>query len=308
MRGAFVEELTRLAAYDKRVVVLTGDLGYTVLEKFHDLFPSRFYNVGVAEQNMVGVATGLAEAGYIPFVYSIATFASLRAYEFIRNGPVWHHLPVRIVGTGGGFEYGKEGLSHYALEDIGMMRMQPHLMVLSPADWQQAQTMLWKTWHLPQPIYYRVSKYETEPVPNLNGEFEVGRLQLIREGEKVLVLAMGDLARQAWYGAMKLKRENIAAGVGVVASVSPPPTKQLRELVKQFRLIVTLEAHYTTGGIGSLVAETIAETPARCRLIRLGLTRLPRIAIGNEEYMWHKHNFGVNDLVEVVTRWAKDAD
>ena len=103
MRGAFVRTLTELAAGDERIMLLTGDLGFMALEPFRDRFPTRFLNCGVAEQNMVGVATGLADAGFVPFVYSIATFATLRPYEFIRNGPIWHHLPVRIVGIGGGF-------------------------------------------------------------------------------------------------------------------------------------------------------------------------------------------------------------
>ena len=127
MRGAFVRTLMGLAERDPRILLLTGDLGYTVLEPFAERFPDRFFNVGVAEQNMVGLATGLAGAGFIPFVYSIVTFASLRAYEFIRNGPILHHLPVRIVGVGGGFEYGTAGATHHGLEDVGVMRIQPVL-------------------------------------------------------------------------------------------------------------------------------------------------------------------------------------
>jgi transketolase len=114
--------------------LLTGDLGYSVLEAFAEKFPDHFFNVGVAEQNMVGLATGLAEAGFIPFLYSIATFASMRPYEFIRNGPILHQLPVRIIGVGGGFEYGSGGTSHHGLEDIGIMRVHPGITVISPVD------------------------------------------------------------------------------------------------------------------------------------------------------------------------------
>ncbi len=125
MRATFVRTLMELAEEDERIVLLTGDLGFTVVEPFAERFPGRFFNVGVAEQNMLGVATGLAEAGYVPFAYSIATFATLRSYEFVRNGPVLHRLPVRVVGVGGGLEYGMNGLTHYALEDIALMRAQP---------------------------------------------------------------------------------------------------------------------------------------------------------------------------------------
>ncbi len=134
MRRAFAKTLVELAERDPRILLLTGDLGYMALEAFSDRFPKRFYNMGVAEQNMVGVATGLAEAGFLPFVYSIASFASLRPYEFIRNGPILHRLPVRIVGVGGGFEYGHAGLTHYGLEDVGVMRIQPGITLIAPAD------------------------------------------------------------------------------------------------------------------------------------------------------------------------------
>src|SRR5690242_10172481 len=139
MRQAFTKALTHIAENDPRIVLLTADLGYTVLEPFAERFPDRFFNVGVAEQNMVGLATGLAESGFIPFVYSIATFACLRPYEFIRNGPVLQRLPVRIVGVGGGFEYGPAGPTHHAVEDVGVLRLQPGLAVVCPADYQQAE-------------------------------------------------------------------------------------------------------------------------------------------------------------------------
>src|SRR5438093_8841337 len=142
MRRAFVNTLVELAERDPRILLLTGDLGYMALESFAERFPDRFVNVGVAEQNMVGLATGLAEAGLIPFVYSIATFASLRPYEFIRNGPILHQLPVRIVGVGGGFEYGHAGATHFALEDVGVMRVQPRIAAVAAADHEQLASAL----------------------------------------------------------------------------------------------------------------------------------------------------------------------
>src|SRR5438132_7656876 len=146
MRKAFVRTLTEIGAADSRVLLLTGDLGYNALEPFAERFPGRFFNVGVAEQNMVGLATGLAESGFVPFVYSIATFASLRPYEFIRNGPILHRLKVRIVGVGGGFEYGSAGSTHHAIEDLGVMRVQPGLTVIAPADPRQTRSALQQTW------------------------------------------------------------------------------------------------------------------------------------------------------------------
>src|SRR5438477_11396238 len=134
MRNAFVEALCDLAAADPRVMLLTADLGWSVLEPFAKRFPDRFLNVGVAEQNMLGVATGLAREGHVPFAYSIATFASMRCYEQFRNGPVLHRLPVRVVGIGGGFSYGHAGPTHHAVEDLTIARTQPGLTVIAPAD------------------------------------------------------------------------------------------------------------------------------------------------------------------------------
>ncbi|MBA3747046.1 MAG: 1-deoxy-D-xylulose-5-phosphate synthase, partial [Solirubrobacterales bacterium] len=158
MRNAFLDELLDIAARDESVMLLTGDLGFMVLEPFAQRFPDRFFNVGVAEQNMVGLATGLAEAGFRPFVYSIATFATLRPYEFIRNGPALHDLPVRIVGVGGGFDYAHNGVTHHALEDLAVMRAQPRIAVVAPADPAQARSAIRTAHALPGPVYFRIGK------------------------------------------------------------------------------------------------------------------------------------------------------
>src|SRR5262249_35500263 len=196
MRQAFATTLAELAAGDPRVLLLTGDLGYLALEPFADRFPDRFLNAGVAEQNMVGLATGLAEAGYLPFVYSIVTFASLRPYEFIRNGPVLHQLPVRIVGVGGGFEYGTAGSSHHGLEDVGVMRIQPGLTSIPPADAQQTRTALAATYDLPGPVYYRLGKDDKTTVPGLDGRFVLGEAQVIGDGCDLLIVTMGSITTE----------------------------------------------------------------------------------------------------------------
>ena len=142
MRKAFVAELCQLAAQDPKLVLITGDLGFMVLEPFVEAFPDRFFNAGAAEQNMLAMATGLAEAGWRPYVYSIAPFATLRAIEFLRNGPVHHHLPVRVVSVGGGFAYGFGGKSHYSTEDFACLRAMHDLLIIAPADPENAAAAL----------------------------------------------------------------------------------------------------------------------------------------------------------------------
>ncbi|MDQ6750086.1 MAG: 1-deoxy-D-xylulose-5-phosphate synthase [Actinomycetota bacterium] len=297
MRAEFANAMVELAERDERIVLLTGDLGFTVLEPFAERHPQRFYNVGVAEQNMVGLATGLAEAGLIPFVYSIATFASLRPYEFIRNGPALHELPVRIVGVGGGLDYGHNGVTHYALEDVAVLRVQPSLTVLAPADPHQALAVLAATEDVPTPVYFRLGK-EAQPVPGLDGRFALGRAEAIGEGEDVAIVALGTMAGEAVEAARLLAERDIAATVVVVASVSPPPVEDLLDALGRVRLALTVEAHYRVGGVGSLVCEVVAEHGLDCRVVRRGVDRMPRGVTGTQRYLYDVFGLSAAQLAD----------
>jgi transketolase len=295
VRRCFVQTLGALAETDPRVVLLTGDLGYTVVEPFANRFPDRFFNTGVAEQNMVGLATGLAEAGFLPFVYSIATFAVLRPFEFIRNGPVMHHLPVRIVGVGGGFEYGTAGPTHHALEDIALLRTQPGVTVVCPADYQQAAEALRQTWLLPGPVYYRLGKDETSIVPGLDGRFSLHTPVLVREGHDLVLMAIGPEARAAVSAAESLASDNISAAVYALPVVHPAPGEQLTAVLAKYPVVVTIEAHYATGGLGSLVAETIARHRLHCAL-RVCAVDTPFRETGSERYLLDRHGLSPHAL------------
>ena len=300
MRKAFVETLIELAARDPRILLLTGDLGYLALEPFADTYPGRFFNVGVAEQNMVGLATGLAEAGFIPFVYSIVPFAVLRPYEFIRNGPIQHRLPVRIVGVGGGLEYGPNGLSHYGLEDIAVMRTQPGITVIAPADAGQTRSAVATTWNLPGPIYYRLGKDDKAVVPGLDGRFELGKVQRLREGSDLLLIAMGSVATDVAAAAQELAARGISCSLVIVANVSPAPADDLAGLLARHPVALTVEAHYRVGGVGSLVAEIIAERGLRCRLVRCGVDSMPNGVTGSQRYLHQLFGLSAEKLVETA--------
>jgi transketolase len=302
MRAAFARTLTELAAHDRRVLLLTGDLGYMALEGFAEKFPDRFINVGVAEQNMVGLATGLAEAGFIPFVYSITPFAVLRPYEFIRNGPIQHQLPVRIVGVGGGLEYGQNGLSHYGLEDVAVLRAQPGIAVIAPADHQQTATALRASWNLPGPVYYRLGKDDRVVIPGLDGRFELSRAQLVREGGDVLFVAMGSVASEVVAAAERLAAEDVSCAVLIVASVAPPPVEDLARALGRCRLAISVEAHYPSGGVGSLVAEIIGERGLGCRLVRCAVSALPDGVSGSQRYLWERYGLSRDRLAETARR------
>lgn len=289
MRGAFLSGMAELAELDPRIVFLTGDLGFMAVEPFAMRFPDRFINVGVAEQNMVGVATGLAEAGFIPFVYSIVPFAALRPYEFIRNGPVVHRLPVRIVGIGTGFEYSHNGVSHYGLEDAGIMRLQPDLTVVAPADKDQARNALMATWSLPGPVYYRLGKDDRTVVPGLHGRYRPGRAEVIREGGDLLFVVMGSVAVEVAAAAELLAARGVESTVMVVAGFNPAPVDDLLHALARFPIVLTVEAHYAVGGIGSLVSEVVADHGLGSRVVRCGVERTPDGVTGSQDYLYERH-------------------
>jgi transketolase len=286
MRSTFIRTLVALAEQDPRILFLTGDLGYLAVEPFSEKFPDRFFNVGVAEQNMIGLATGLAEAGFVPFVYSIVPFAVLRPYEFIRNGPIYHQLQVRVVGVGGGMEYSHDGISHFGLEDIGVLRIQPGITIIAPADHEQARTALQATWDLPGPIYFRIGKDDTTVVPGLGGRFEIGRAQFIGDGDDLLLVTLGSVTSEAVSAMTFLAVEGISCTLMVVSSLNPTPVEDLARTLARFRLALTIESHYLVGGLGSLVAEVIADRGLRCSLVRCGVGVTPNGFTGSQKYLY----------------------
>jgi transketolase len=300
VRKTFASTLAELADRDPRIFLLTGDLGFSVLEEFSERFPDRFLNMGVAEQNMVGVATGLAEDGFLPFVYSISTFASMRPYEFIRNGPIHHELPVRIVGVGGGFEYGNAGVTHFALEDLGLMRLQPGITLIAPADYQQTRTALLASWDSPGPVYYRIGKDDDTIVPGLDGRFELGRAHSITDGDDLLIITAGSIATEAAAAAGVLRHQGINATVMIISSINPAPFEDLTKALSRFDVALTIESHYISGGIGSLVAEVIAERGLDCRLTRCGVSSRPDGVTGSQRYLEHMHGLSSESLVKAA--------
>jgi transketolase len=300
MRAAFAGTLADLADGDPRIVLLTADLGYMALEPFAQRHPGRFLNVGVAEQNMVGMAAGLAEAGYLPFVYSIVPFAVLRPYEFIRNGPVHQHLAVRIVGVGGGVGYGHDGVSHYGLEDLAVLRVQPGVTVVVPPDAPQTASLLRATWDRPGPVYYRLEKQARGILPRPDGEEDPCRPYLLAGGEEVLFVTCGAIAGEALRAAELLRAEGLGAAVLVVPVLSPVDAPCLVAHLARCTLAVSVETHLPVGGLGSLVCELVAEHGLRCRVVRCGLGAPFDGRTGSQEHLEQRHGLRAPALAQRV--------
>lgn len=273
------------------------------LEPFAEAHPDRFFNVGVAEQNMTGMATGLAEAGYVPFIYSIVTFAVLRPFEFIRNGPIAHRLPVRIVSVGGGVEYGHNGISHYGLEDVGVLRTQPGITIVCPCDPAQARSAVADTWDLPGPVYYRLGKDDRAVLPGLDAQFSLTQATRLHDGDDILILALGAVAHEALAAASHLEEHGVHASVLAVSSFDC--ADHLVGELKRFPAVLTVEAHYTTGGLGSWVSELVAENGIPCKVVRCGVGTLPDGTSGSQAFLHERHGFSASRLVESALQILK---
>lgn len=301
MRKAFIDSLCTLASKDDRICLLTADLGYMALEPFEKRFPNRFLNVGVAEQNMIGVATGMAEAGLLPFAYSISTFAALRPFEFIRNGPVLHRLPVRIVGMGMGFEYGHAGPTHYGIEDVGALRTMPGLQIIIPADGAQTATALHATAGS-GPVYYSLGKDDKASVPGLNGRFEVGKLQIVRPGSsKTALISMGSVSVEAAAASYELAQSyGIDTRMAVLSSFNPDPIEDTVNFLEGVTQVITVEAQTISGGLGAFVGSVIAMFGLACRLWPIAIRVSPDGTSGSQMDRWKKYGMDRASILQAV--------
>lgn len=300
MRNALVDQLRQLAREDDRIFLLTADLGWSVVESFAGEFPDRFLNVGVAEQNMAGIATGLAMVGYRPFIYSIANFAALRCFEQIRNGPVLHRLPVCVVGIGGGYAYGAAGPSHHALEDLGALRALPGMRVVAPSDPAQTRTVVSAVLRQEDPVYLRVGKGGNAAVPGLDGRFAWNEPAIIREGTDILFLATGAMALESLAAAELLAARGLSASVGVMAHLPAESTPELVDVLRRHGTVLTAEEGTLTGGLSSLVGQAIAREGLACRLLCAGVTGRLAGPVGSRNHMLQRQGLDAASLASMA--------
>jgi transketolase len=269
MRTACIDTLCKAAARDERIWLLCADLGYSVLEPFIESFPKRFINVGVAEQNMVGIAAGLAMAGRVVFTYSIVNFATFRCLEQIRNDVCYHNLPVKVVAVGGGFSYGAQGYTHHGLEDIAVTRVLPNMTVMAPADPWEARTATERLALSPGPAYLRLGR-SNEPDLHSDGVSwpDHGPI-VVQPGNDVLVIVSGPVLAEAIQAARRATARPVE--IWSLPQIKPLPEAALAAASRRFGTIVTVEEGQIDGGMGSAVTEIIAGLPVRPRVIRRGV-------------------------------------
>lgn len=259
MRNAFAQELTALAKERDDLVLLAGDIGNKLFDSFKEQSPERFYNCGVAEQNMVGVAAGMAKSGIRPVVYTITPFVTTRCYEQIRVDLCYHRLPVVLVGVGSGLSYATLGPTHHSCEDIAILRVLPEMTVLCPGDAMEVRGCLRAALKQEGPVYLRLGK-KGEPVVHPRvPEITVGQAIPISEGDDLCLLSTGNILPLAVEVAKELGRSGIQAQLFSCPTVKPIQTVFLNEIFTRYPLIVTLEEHSLLGGFGASIAEWKAD-------------------------------------------------
>jgi transketolase len=286
MRNAFADELTKLGTEDARVVMLSGDIGNRLFDKFKDKHPSRFFNCGVAEANMMGVAAGLAMNGLRPVAYTITPFVTTRCLEQIRTDVCYHEAPVTIVAVGAGLAYSGLGPTHHACEDISFLRSIPNMVVICPGDAFEVRGALRAALQQDRPVYIRMGK-KGEPVVHKGpiADFAIGKAITISEGSDVCLLSTGNMLPEATLAAHQLNENGISAEVVSFHTVKPLDEARLKASFARFRLVATLEEHSLIGGFGAAVSEWLvdSETPHR-KFLRFGTPDSFFKKSGEQEY------------------------
>lgn len=297
MRNAFAEELTRLADDDERIVLLSGDIGNRLFDDFKDRFPDRFFNCGVAEANMMGVAAGLAAEGFRPIVYTIGSFVTTRCLEQIRDDVCFHNLPVTIVAVGAGLSYAALGATHQSLEDIAFLRALPDMTVVCPADAWEVRALLGLAVNVDRPIYLRLGKKGEPLVHDDVPVLEIGRSFTLREGHDVCIMTTGNMARVALETADLLATRNYSAKVVNMHTVKPLDDAALQASTTQFTHLITIEEHSRIGGFGSAVGEWIFDQGyAGVTLLRFGTQDKFLHEATNQSHARHRHGLTASNI------------
>lgn len=286
MRNAFLDELYDLAREDSRIVLITGDLGFGVVERFANDLPDQFVNAGVAEQNMTGMAAGMALTGRTVFTYSIANFPTLRCYEHVRNDVCYHNANVTIVAIGGGFAYGQLGATHHAIEDLGVMRMLPNMMVVAPGDPVEARAATRAIVARPGPCYLRLGKAGEPIVHDEPIQLELGRAIVVRDGADATLISVGGMLPLAVRAAESLAANGIDVRVLSMHTLKPLDDDAVLRAARETRAVVTIEEHSVLGGLGGAVAELLAErVEIRTPFRRLGVPSQFSPRVGTQEFL-----------------------
>ena len=303
MRDTFVKTLIKLAKENKSIELITGDLGFGVLKPFWEQCPDQFTNAGIAEQNMTTVAAGMALTGKKVFTYSIGNFSTLRCLEQIRNDCAYHKADVKIVCIGGGFVYGSLGMSHHATEDLAVLRALPDVVVMAPADLTEAEECTKALVKYSGTAYLRLGRGGEKRIHRKIQNFEIGKAIKINDGKRVAIFSTGAIFEEIKGALEILMKRGIDPAVYTFPTVKPIDSELVRDIAKEFELIVTCEEHNVIGGFGSAVAELMAELRDRkAILVRIGVNDVYSVRVGDQKYLRQQYGIDAKSIAERIIR------
>ena len=290
MRSRFFQTLESLYKKHENIYVLTADLGYKLFDGLHERCSDRFYDIGIAEANMIGIASGLSLSGKNVYCYSIIPFLVMRAFEQVRIDVAYHNLDVKLIGVGGGFTYGLEGFTHFGLEDFALMRSLPNVSIVVPADPFEAQCLANISYEHKGPLYIRLGRAGEPAIHTALPDFRIGKPIYLSEGKRVAVFAIGSMVYVCKQAAGLLKKKGIEITLINMHTLKPLDTEAIAQIASAHDAIFTVEEHYREGGLGSAVAEVIAERRYAGLFRRIGIDGLKK-HVGDAEYL--KDQYGL---------------
>ncbi len=303
MRDSFAKEITLLAEKNEKIVLLSGDIGNRMFDKYKKVAPNRFLNCGIAEANMMSMAAGMALSGLRPIIYTITPFTTTRCLEQIRIGVAYHQAPVLIVGTGSGLSYSELGPTHHSLEDIAILRSIPNINILTPSDKQELVVQLREALKSDYPSYMRIGKKGEPSVFNENSNLGIGKANLLFEGDDILVIGIGPIISEALDARIDLKNMGINIGVATMGSIRPLDNDFLNLMIRKgYKKWISIEEHGIVGGLGSTLIEWVSENNkfSDVKVTRLGVPELFINELGNQSYTRRKLGIDKTGIVELI--------
>lgn len=300
MRTAYLDTLYELALNDKNILALISDNGAIVYDKYRKDLPSQYLNFGISEANMIAAAAGMASCGKIPFAYTIGAFLAYRAFEFIRNDVCLQNQNVKIVGTGAGTVYSALGPTHHTTEDLGGLRGLPNLTIFSPASPLEVKKVTKAAYEIKGPVYIRLGTNKEKEVYNEDYNFEISKGVEIKKGNDITIISTGSILVDVLKASQLLDQENISVRIINIHTIKPLDKDIIINAVKETKAIITVEDHSITGGLGSAVAEVIAESGFGIEFKRIGLKDAFAIGYGTHEEVKDNNKIGINDIYNVA--------
>lgn len=305
MKKEFVETLIKLAERDKNIYLLTGDLGFSFFEEFAKKFPTRYINCGIAEQNMVGLAAGLALSGKKPYVHSIIPFMTFRCLEQIRNDVAYQNLDVKIIGSGAGLSYGTLGATHYALEDIAVLRCLPNMAILSPADPTELKKLVIQSYKTANPTYIRLDR-NSKNLYDSDSNIILGQPTVAKKGRDGLIIATGSLLEEGISAAKKLGGKGYEFKVLSMHTLKPVNEKNLIQEIGKQKFIFTIEEHDVACGLGSIVGQILLKNNFGDVIFQnIGISKKCSGVIGRQDYLRKYHKIDADSIYKKILKYFK---